>query len=131
MLDKNLQAQTDKNFYTCKNITCNNHQLDIIDLYNTVVNACIKSAETVIPQSGTTPSKSCKKNKCIPGWKESVELSRQRALLWHGIWKDLGSPRDGTVAEIRRSARAQYHRDIRRLKADEERIRNLERCKKS
>ena len=44
--------------------------------------------------------------------------------MWHGIWKDLGSPREGTVAEIRRSTRAQYHRDIRRLKADEERIRN-------
>lgn len=43
--------------------------------------------------------------------------SKERAIFWHSLWKCNGSPRHGTLAEIRRKTRTQYHRALKHLKA--------------
>jgi len=55
------------------------------------------------------------KPKVIPGWSD-VEPHRESAIFWHGMWKDNGSPRQGILADIRRSTRARYHYAIRYVK---------------
>jgi hypothetical protein len=46
-------------------------------------------------------------------------LYKDRALIWHNIWTENGRPREGIVAQIRRSSRAIYHRAIRKLVKEE------------
>ena len=52
-------------------------------------------------------------NKPVPGWKEHVEEHGQRAIFWNSIWKQCGSPMQGTVADIKKSSRIKYHYAIR------------------
>ena len=44
--------------------------------------------------------------------------------MWHKIWNDNGSPHEGTLAEIRHSTRACYHYVLRKVKRNEQSIRN-------
>ena len=43
------------------------------------------------------------------GWNEHVPEQRERAIFWHFIWKQCGSPFNGVVAGVRRYCRAKYH----------------------
>ena len=61
--------------------------------------------------------------KVIPGWNEYVKPLKDTALFWYNIWKQCGSPRYGTVADIRRKTRGQYHKALRKVRAGEELIR--------
>ena len=125
LLDKKLcYVKNTEDIYSCKNYRCNNHNSDISYLYDYIVNACIESAEKVIPQRKPERSKDQKKAKHIPGWNEMVEPHRKRALFWHDMWKEQGSPRDVIVAQIRRSTRAKYHHEIKKVRQDENKIRN-------
>ena len=63
-----------------------------------------------LPQSDTGE---LLRSKPVPGWKEHVEEHRQRAIFWQSMWKQCGSPRQETVADIRKSSRIKYHYAIR------------------
>ena len=41
---------------------------------------------------------------------------RERAIFWHLIWKQCGSPINGVVAGVRRYCRAKYHYAVRQTK---------------
>lgn len=104
----------------CKDFNCNVHNDVISKLYTDIVDACIKAGENSIPQSSNTSKK-----KKIPGWSDSVEPLRQRALMWHAIWQGQGSPREGHIAAIMRSTRALYHKEIKNVKRNEKYLRNI------
>ena len=59
----------------------------------------------------------------IPGWTEYVEPLREEALWWHHHWQNCGKPHHGDVAEMHRITRARYHRAIRQIVKDSEKIR--------
>ena len=56
----------------------------------------------------------------MPGWSEFVQEHKNRALFWHSLWKSCNCPPNGTLADIRRRTRAQYHLAIRRVKLNKD-----------
>ena len=83
----------------------------IESLHDGIIAACLEAGNALVPQGierpPTTP---------IPGWTGQVAERRQRALFWHSIWKECGSPNNGAVADIRRYTRARYHYAVRYAK---------------
>ena len=87
------------------------HQCVIEELHNDIVNACLQAGHLMLPhrsdQSRATP---------VIGWNEQVAESKAKAVLWHRIWQDRGSPNQGVVYDIRKSTHATYHYAIRHAK---------------
>ena len=100
----------------CKDLACTKHYYELHTFYKCIIDVCIKTGYECIPLNKSTAHKS------FPGWNDKIKEPRQTAILWHSIWKSCGSPRNGTVADIRRRTRAQYHYAIRQLKHDEKGI---------
>lgn len=90
---------------------------EIERLHEHLVEACIAAGLTCIPhcRQGPTPQ-----SNGIHGWNEVVREVRETAIFWHNLWKDVGSPRQGAVADIRRNTRAKYHLALKKLRADNE-----------
>ena len=101
----------------CNTLCCKSHDKDIEEFCNNIIYICLNAAETYIP-----PKK--RRHKCIPGWSSEVGSAKEKVIMWHKIWKDNGSPHGGTLAEIRRSTRAHYHYVLRKVKRNEQGIRN-------
>ena len=57
--------------------------------------------------------KNTRNNKNLLGWNAYVKDKRDKAIFWHKMWKDAGSPKDGAIADLRRSTRAEYHKAIK------------------
>ena len=94
----------------------------IESLYDGIIAACLKAGNASIPQGNERP-----RTTPIPGWTEQVAEPRERAIFWHSIWKECGSPINGVVADIRRYTRARYHYAVRYAKkqADVERAKKV------
>ena len=94
----------------CTSMLCDNskHALDIQQLHDDIISACIDASED-IPSTG-------KSSKNVPGWNKFVRPEKEKAILWRKIWISNGSPRHGHVADIMRRTRAKYHYVIRRTK---------------
>ena len=101
--------------FTVRILHCENHShVSLIQKYHDdIVQSCLDSCKNSIPHSKVKQLDEQCNN--IPGWSEHAEPARDRALLWHTIWKDSGSPREGIIAKIRQSTRAQYHRIVKHL----------------
>ena len=54
---------------------------------------------------------------------DSVKELKNEALSWHVLWKNNGCPREGYLAVQRRISRARYHRAIRHIERNTNRIR--------
>ena len=99
----------------CTDHFCSKHNFMIQDFHDSIINACIQASQCI-------PTKKCNR-KYIPGWNEYIVPYRDRAMLWHNIWKDNGRPRSGIVADIRARTRASYHNIIKSVKRNENNIR--------
>ena len=99
---------------TCRDFFCKGHRDAIEALHDHLTDACIQAGEMCIPDHNDL---SMKGKTQIRGWNDIIRDFRDRAMFWHNMWKDMGSPRQGVVADIRRSTRARYHLAIRQLKA--------------
>ena len=62
--------------------------------------------------------------KTVPGWNEFVKPKLETSLFWHNIWKDCGRPRQGSVADVMRRTRAQYHHAVKYAQKEINNIRN-------
>jgi hypothetical protein len=100
----------------CTNYTCKLHNEKLQQFHDQIIIACVNASKECIPSS------QWKENKEIPGWNEFVKEHRERAIFWHNIWKDSGSPREGVVADIRRRCRAKYHYALRYVRKNKEHI---------
>ena len=100
----------------CNNYNCLLHREELCTLYEAVINACIKASEHIPNTSGPAP-------KIKPGWNDQVKCLREDALSWHHFWNINGRPRNGYIAEMHRITRARYHRSIRQLKRDHDKVR--------
>lgn len=97
----------------CRNNFCRIHEDEIETLHEQLVNACVQAGEICIPHSERVVNAP---GHPIHGWNDRVKHVRESALFWHNLWKSIGSPRQGAVADIRRATRAKYHFEIRRVK---------------
>ena len=125
VLDRHLLASNvNVSLCECCDLRCNKCACTekIDTLYNVISNSCDSAAKVAIPHS--KPSGSKKGNIPIKGWNEHVKPHRERALLWHRVWKDSGSPREGYIAQIMRKTRAQYHAAVKWVKRNQTAIRN-------
>ena len=107
----------------CRNISSREHYVDIENLHNEIINACITAA-SVLPYTKQQSPSDNHNAKRVPGWRDHCATLRQKAIMWHNIWKDAGRPRHGKVADIRRLTRAKYPRAVRYVKANENKLRS-------
>jgi exonuclease III len=98
----------------CHNLHCTEHNASIQYLYDEIVNACMQASLNNIPFSAPQTEK------IIPGWNETVQEHKRRAIFWHNLWKSNDSPRDGVIADIRRRTRARYHLAIKTARKNKE-----------
>ena len=100
----------------CNRLKCNDHGNQIEVLHDEIIDACITTAEECFPRTvGQRP----KSEKRLPGWNENFRELRERAILWHNIWKAGGSQRQGLVFEIRKTTRTRYHHAIKMAKKEQ------------
>ena len=100
---------------TCTDKFCDKHGGDIEQLYNNVINTVIDSAKVI-------PTTTKRNHKTVPGWNQYVEDLKKESLHWHSCWKSQGRPHHGPCAEIMRLSRARYHRAVRQVKREEDKI---------
>jgi hypothetical protein len=95
------------------------------NFHNNIVNACI-SAANVLPHTGVSGGADDRSahTKRMPGWTDECAVLRQKAIMWHNVWRDSGRPRHGQLADIRRLTRAQYHRAVRQVKRNQAMLRS-------
>ena len=120
-LDEILSCKDNSSdFLFCRDIMCTNcqHKTHIEGLYNYLIDASVFAGRLTIP---TSTGKSPRKN-AIHGWNAYIRDKRDKAIFWHDMWKNAGSPKCGVVADIRRSTRAQYHRAVKQVKKNQDTI---------
>ena len=106
----------------CMDVSCNKHQNEIECLYQEVVNsACIEASKRALPK--------CKggfkgNSRIIPGWNEFIAPKKEKALFHHCQWKMAGSPNSGTLFELRKQSRREYHLAVKRIRKKENVIRS-------
>ena len=105
------------NALVCTDVMCNdsNHSSALQEYFDTIYACCLNAAQGCIPMTGK-PNDAARR---IPGWSNSVQPLKDKALMWHRIWTEIGRPHEGIVAQIRRSTRANYHRAIRSVIKEE------------
>ena len=76
----------------CDDQYCSVHKDEIVDLYKSVVNACIIASDHIPTTSPSTA-------KVMPGWNDGVKYLRDEALSWHHFWKINSRPRAGYLEQ--------------------------------
>jgi hypothetical protein len=59
-----------------------------------------------------------------PGWNDHCKEKRHISIQWHNRWKAAGKPAAGFLAYMRRSTRADYHRAVKMIKKNEDKLRS-------
>ena len=72
---------------------CKNHLSQMDNLFYSIIQCCIKASLYTIPQKGHTD----KKCSITPGWTDSIQPLKNKAIFWHSVWKDCHRPRDGWI----------------------------------
>ena len=93
----------------CTDAFCRQHADAIVKYHDEIVQSCIKTSMSSIPKSRSKPR--------VAGWNTHVRQFRETALFWNFLWKENGKPKLGLIAQTRRRTRAEYHRAVKRVKA--------------
>lgn len=102
----------------CSNYSCEQHSSMIQTLHDDIIKACLTAGDSSIPRS---INRGCTK-KAVPGWNENVRVLRSQAIFWHCLWKDNNSPREGLLADIRRTTRFRYHHALKTVKHNKDKL---------
>ena len=95
----------------CNDFNCNKHYNVFNDYFYKIYQACVGATNSSIRNIRGLKSK-----KGLLGWNKYVKSYRDSAILWHNIWKENGSPDDGTVFNIRKMTRKKYHDQLNNLR---------------
>ena len=69
--------------------------------------------------NSTIPSKIyTNRKKGIHGWNDFVKPYKDESLWWHDVWKSVGSPTTGPLADKRRLTRSRYHWAVKKARKD-------------
>ena len=114
----NAIAESDglRNIAECRSFSCQVHCDVLGRLFQSVTSACLDSSSHMLT------TKSADRKRKVPNWNARVQELKDKALLWHRIWKDNGCPTHGLLFDIRKSTRKKYHSEIRKLEKDEAKI---------
>ena len=108
----------DSEFAQCRDIRCTAHHGDIYRVYNSIVTALCTASDKCIPRTSPVNGRP----KVIPGWNDYVKDKKAIAELWNFIWQQNGKPHHGTIANIMRKTKRDYHYAIRYCKKNESQI---------
>ena len=64
------------------------------------------------------------KRPVVPGWNDSARPLCKSAKFWHRIWLECGCPISGVLFQIKKKAKKRYKYEVRRLRRQEDHIRN-------
>ena len=119
-IDKKLdEIELDFNIFSCRDTKCEIHSEQIKSWFDEIVKIILDSSATSLPMTGNKQNP-----KTVPGWNEFVKPKLETSLFWHNIWKDCGRPRQGSVADVMRRTRAQYHHAVKYAQKEINNIRN-------
>ena len=98
----------------CSNLICSNlvHKSELQTFYNYLVSACITAGGATFVKTLNGVNNGTNSNNKA-GWYLYVQEFEEKALLRHFIWKSNGYPREGLIANIRRTTRAEYHKAVK------------------
>ena len=99
------------------NFLVHNDKLETI--FNNIIDYCIISSDLYLPKIRHS---NVKQKHYLCGWKEYVEPHRQVSIMWHDIWLQNGSARNGILSDIMRKTRAKYHYSIKCLRSNQKRL---------
>ena len=98
---------------SCNNFNCKQHDDYIIQKLEESIDIFKFCANSAIP------SKTYKMgSKSIHGWNDFVKPYKDESMWWHDIWKSVGSPTTGPLADKRRLTRSKYHWAIKKARRD-------------
>ena len=105
MLDDNFEHLTiSENIISCNNFSCKQHDDYITQKLEEAIDIFKFCANSTIPSKVYASGK-----KRIHGWNDFVKPYKDESLWWHDIWKSVGSPTTGPLADKRRLIRSKYH----------------------
>ena len=109
----------------CTDVHCKNedHKSQLNHLCNDLINIILDADDKCFPKVKPVSNKSSGEG--IPGWNDEVKLLREDSLFWHAIWVSCGRPTASVLATVMRHSRAKYHRAVKLLKRDAERLRRV------
>ena len=101
----------------CSNRTCRDpdHLCDINFVCKTMTDMCVSAAQLTLPKF--------RKHRTIPDWDTKIAPLKATSTLWGNIWNDNGRPTSGTIYDIYRKCRHDYHYAIRETLRNENDIR--------
>ena len=95
---------------SCTNISCDNHIVDIENIYSHIVNACIIwTSITVQYQRKVTSSRNI-----TPGWNREL-YARESSLFWKRMWIQCDKPISGVVHGLKCTTKTKYRHVLRSI----------------
>ena len=109
----------------CRNVLCNQHDDDLNDYCETVLDAIELAAKDQLDSTKVKDEEKSAK-KITPGWNEFVKPFHEEAKFWWSIWISSGRPSgcNNSLFQNMKSSKAQYKYAIRRLKGSAEQVHN-------
>ena len=112
--------EIDVDVLACRNPHCTSesHCQGIDDMCHNVMEAVTKAVEKNIPTNASGSSA------VIPGWNDHIQSYKDKSIFWYSIWTSAGKPLDNELHKVMKWSRNQYKYQIRRVKRQENAIRN-------
>ena len=107
----------------CKDVWCTKHSDDLNKFHDDIVNACIRASK-LLPQVGKAVLKGGMNKNPVPGWSEHCAPKKNNAIYWHRKWKECGKPQSGFVFEMRKNSRSEYHRAVKKVQRNCDKLRS-------
>ena len=98
------------------------HVNELSRLYNEILSMCIQASECIPATSPKLNSNSAGGRRKVLGWSKEVEHLKQEAFFCHRQWRSMGKPHQGDITEMRCVTRARYHRAVRHIMREGDRI---------
>ncbi len=118
--DKLSKIRYDYDIFRCTDMHYIKHLIDLSEFYHNIIHSCIDASDICIPKTGTVECH----DKNILGWSDHVEELRRDSLMWNRHWRECGQPHNGPVSELHCISRACYHKAVRSVIKNSDRIRN-------
>ena len=115
--------QYDEEALLYKNVMCKKHDNELSRVYNDILNMCIESSECIPTTCHKNNLNSGGGRRKLPRLSKEVEHLKQEAIFWHRQWRAVGKPHQGDITEMRRITKARYHRAVRNIMRQDDRIR--------
>ena len=105
----------------CTDRFCSEHRDQILDYLYGVINIMMYASRLAIANNLNKKCPSNKVNK-LPGWNMYVKQYKDDSIKRHIEWRDAGRPEHGLLSDMRRQSRAQYHKAVKFIKHNKDRI---------